>query len=333
MNFSQLMGLAAGHVEASIVQTAVELKIFDAIEQSSKSAVAIARALDLEPQATELILNALAALSLLHKEAGIFSLADVAKQYLVRSSTQYVGAMIHFDASLWNCWEKLPEAIRTGKSVRSANMYQDDPRETETFINAMDSLVKARGDADVLANAIDWHGVGELLDVGSGPATYPIALCQRFPNLRATLFDLPGTLKITERYVRQAGMAERIQLIAGDYRTDPIPASYDVIFLSNIIHGENDQNNEALMGKLAGNLTPAGRLIIKDHILDDSRAHPPVGAIFSLLMLLTTDGGRCYSFQEIAAWMKKAGLVQVEQIDLPPPLTSSLVVGEKSLAS
>ncbi|MGH7817691.1 MAG: methyltransferase [Candidatus Binatia bacterium] len=333
MNFSQLMGLAAGHVEARLVQTAVELKIFDAIEQSPKSAVAIARALNLEPQATELILNALAAVNLLHKESDQFSLAEISKQYLLRSSPEYVGGMIHFDASLWNCWEKLEQALRTGKSVRSANMYQDDPRETETFINAMDSLVKARGDADVLANTIDWHGVRELLDVGSGPATYAIALCQRFAHLRATLFDLPATLKITERYVRQAGIAERVQLIAGDYRTDPIPASYDVIFLSNIIHGENDQKNEALMGKLVGNLTPAGRLIIKDHILDDSRAHPPVGAIFSLLMLLTSNGGRCYSFQEIAAWMKKAGLTQVRQIDLPPPLTSSLVVGEKPLDS
>ncbi len=156
--------------------------------------------------------------------------------------------MIEFDAMLWHDWEKLPEAIRTGLPTRPPNMYQSDARETEVFINAMDSLVKARGDAEVLANALDWSKVESVLDVGSGPATYPIALCEKFPQLRATIVDLPGTLEITERFVRTANLSARIELIAGDYRIDPISGSYDAIFLSNIIHGENyDRNGSADM--------------------------------------------------------------------------------------
>jgi hypothetical protein len=181
----------------------------------------------------------------------------------------------------------------------------------------------------VTANAIDWSGIAELLDVGSGPATYPIAFCKRFAGLRVTIFDLPGTLAVTERYVREAAMAERIRLIAGDYRKEPIPGAYNVIFLSNIIHGESLENNRSLIRKLVSNLKPGGQIVVKDHILDDSRTTPPVGAIFSLLMLLTTESGRCYSFSEIKSWMAQAGLSQVRQIDLPPPLTSSLVVGTR----
>ena len=329
MNFSQLMSLAGGHVEARILQTAVELKIFDALVDEPKSAEATSQALQLEAKATELLLNALTAINLLEKQANLFSLADVSKQYLLRSSSRYVGGMIHFDASLWSCWEKLEQALRTGKSVRPANMYQEVAEETNRFIAGMDSLVKARGDANVLATTIDWSGVHTLLDVGSGPATYPIALCRRFAQLNATIFDLPATLKITERFVRDAGLSSRIKLIAGDYRDDKILGNYDVIFLSNIIHGENEEKNAELVGKLAASLTSTGRLIIKDHILDGSRANPPVGALFSLLMLLTTDGGRCYSLGEITAWMNNAGLHRVQQIDLAPPLTSSLVIGTK----
>ena len=118
-------------------------------------------------------------------------------------------------------------------------------------------------------------------------------------------------------------------MISGDYRSERIPGNYDIIFLSNIIHGESTEKNAALMKKLAMNLNPAGQIVIKDHILDESRAHPPVGAIFSLLMLLTTDGGRCYSFAEIKSWLEIAGLKHVQQIDLAPPLTSSLVIGTK----
>ena len=329
MNFSQLMGLASGHVEARIVQSAVELGIFDALEASPLGAETIAAALKLDPRAAELLLNALASLQLLVKESDAFSLTDVAVRHLLQSSPQYIGAMIRFDASLWPCWERLGEAIRSGAPARPPNMYQDDPKETAIFINAMDSLVKARGDAEVLANALDWTNVKTLLDIGSGPATYPIALCSKFPALRATVFDLPATLKITERYVNEAAMVERIKLVAGDYRKDFIPGTYDVIFLSNIIHGEGNEENLKLMTKLAGNLPPRGRIIIKDHILGDSRTYPPVGAIFSLLMLLTTASGRCYSFEDVKAWLESAGLKQVQQIDLPPPLTSSLIVAEK----
>src|SRR5262245_28806549 len=329
MDFTELMRLVSGHVEARLTQTALELAIFDALEDSAATAEVVAKRLKLEPKATELLLNALTALELLHKGKEHFSLTEIAAKYLLKSSPQYVGAMIRFESSLWACWEKLPEAIRSGQPVRPPNMYQDDPCETEIFINAMDSLVNARGDAAVTANVIDWSGITELLDVGSGLATYPAAFCKRFPRLRVTIFDLPSTLAITDRYVREAGMTERIQCIAGDYRKDPIPASYDAIFLSNIIHGEGEQDNAALIRKLASNLKLGGRLVVKDHILDDSRTTPPVGAIFSLLMLLTTESGRCYSFSEIKSWMEDASLSRVERIDLPMPLTSSLVIGVK----
>jgi SAM-dependent methyltransferase len=329
MEFSELGRLASGHVEARIIQTAVQLSIFDTIGDGCKSSHAVAAALRLEPRATELLLNALAALKLLEKNGESFSLAPIAAKHLVPTSSHYLGGMILFDASLWNCWEHLADTVRSGKPPRPTNMYQDNPAETEIFIKGMDSLVKARGDGDVVARTVDWEKVEELLDVGAGPGTYPIHLCGQFPGLLATIFDLPGTLKITQRYVREAGLEKRIRLVPGDYRTDSIPGSYDVIFLSNIIHGEDYEENQRLIIKLYSNLQPGGRIIIKDHILDETRADPPVGAIFSLLMLLTTAAGRCYSFNEIKTWMERAGFSQVQQIDLPQPLTSSLVIGTK----
>jgi SAM-dependent methyltransferase len=329
MNFSQLLALASGHAEARIVQTAVQLAVFDTLQDTALTSHEIGSRLGLEAKATELLMNALASLGLLEKERENFSLTESARRYLLKSSGEYLGAMIRFDASLWHCWEKLPEAIRSGKPVRTPDMYQSDAHETDIFISAMDSLVKARGDAETLAAALDWTEITTLLDVGSGPATYPIALCRRFPNIHATIFDLPATLRLTERYIREAKLPAQIDLISGDYRHDPMPGSYDVIFLSNIIHGENVEQNVALLKKLAAHLNPHGQIVIKDHILDESRAHPPVGAIFSLLMLLTTDGGRCYSFGEIKSWFERVGLKRVRQIDLSPPLTSSLVIGAR----
>ena len=324
------MKLASGHVEARIVQAAVELEIFENIGTHALEAASVASSLDLEPRATELMLNALTALGLLRKREQRFSLTDVSAKYLKRDAPGYLGGMIRFEASLWHCWMSLTEAIRSGRPVCPADMYQHDPKETAIFIDAMDSLVKARGDTEVVAGAFDWNNARELLDVGSGPATYPISLCRRFSNLRATIFDLPATIKLTEGYVSEAGLSSRIRLISGDYRVDKIPDSYDVIFLSNIIHGESFEVNERLMVKLSSVLEPGGSIIVKDHILNSTGANPPVGAIFSLLMLLTTEAGRCYAVEEVKAWMFAAGLMHIRQIDLPAPLNSSLIIATKA---
>ncbi|MGH7931101.1 MAG: methyltransferase, partial [Candidatus Binatia bacterium] len=258
-----------------------------------------------------------------------YALSGSAKTHLVSAAPQSLCGMIRFEASLWDDWGRLADALRSGRPVRKPDMYQEKPEETARFIGAMDSLVKARGDAEVLANALDWQGVTQLLDIGSGPATYPIALCRKWTALRVTVFDLPATLALTRSYVRDAGLEDRFTLIAGDYRTDEIPGCYQTILLSNIIHGEGNEENATLMAKLAAVLEPGGRIIIKDHILDASRASPPVGAIFSLLMLLTTESGRCYSLGEVTGWLERAGLKQVRQINLPEPLTSSLIIAEK----
>ena len=329
MDFGELSRIASGHVEARIVQAAVQLGVFDALRNGPLESIQVASALRTEARATELLLNSLVAMQLLEKKQNKFSLTAASSTYLLSDAPQSLAGMIGFDASLWNCWERLPEAVRSGKPVRAPNMYQDDPRETEIFINAMDSLVRARGDTEIVANTLDWQEVTELLDIGSGPATYPIALCRKYPQLRATIFDLAATLDITRRYVGIAGMEERIRLLTGDYRNDPIPGHYDLIFLSNIIHGESDNENQRLMAKLYANLSAGGRVVVKDHILDTSRTQPPVGALFSLLMLLTTQSGRCYGFDEIKVWLENAGFHHVTQIDLPPPLTSSLVIGRK----
>ena len=268
MDFSELAHLASGHVEARIIQASVQLGLFDCIGDQTLDAAQVAGALRTELRATELLLNSLSALALLEKQGDHFSLSTAAKTYLINESPQSLCGMIRFDASLWNCWERLADAVRSGKPARPADMYQETPAETEIFIQAMDSLVKARGDAEVLANTMDWENVTDLLDIGSGPATYPIHLCRRYPKLRATIFDLPGTLKITARYMREAQLEARIKLVSGDYRGDAIPGSYDAIFLSNIIHGEGSEENQKLMTKLAANLNAGGRDLQPAHAPD-----------------------------------------------------------------
>lgn len=333
MDFSTLARLASGHAEARILQTAVGLGLFDALENTPLDARALASSLHLHPRATELLLNALVSMGLLERQGGFFSLSAASSTYLIHSSSKYFGDMVLFESSLWDCWEALESVVRSGKPVRETEMYQDKPEETERFIRAMHSLVEARGDAAVLVEKLDFSKVIDMLDVGSGPGTYPISFCRKYPYLRVAIFDLPGTLKITERFVRDSGLQDRIQLVSGDYRVDPIPGKYQMALLSNVIHAEGDAVNAALMVKIYQSLEQGGIIVIKDHILGDQLTYPAAGAVFSLLMLLTTGAGRCYSFSEVKRWLEMARFTDVTEVLLPAPLTSSLVIGTRTASS
>ncbi|MBV8775185.1 MAG: hypothetical protein JO166_23045, partial [Deltaproteobacteria bacterium] len=281
VDFTRLMGLAGGHAEARAIQTALKLGFFDALESGARDSEALAAATHCEPRATMLLANAMAALGLLRKDAGDYSLTDEAHRFLVKGSAEYLGGMILFDEALWESWGKLDQSVRLGEPARIPDMYQSDPEETVRFIRAMDSLVRARGDAVWTARYLDLSRVQTLADLGGGPGTYLIEFLQHWPNLEGILFDLPATLEITRRILAERGAAvhQRLRLTELDYKHSEIPGPLDVLFMSNIIHSEDEATNSALMTKCFRALAPGGLLAIKDHVMDSGLTLPAAGAV------------------------------------------------------
>lgn len=331
MDFTYLDNLNSAYAESRILHAAVELNIFDTIGDKKMSAQEVSTRLNTDERATGLFLNAMVALNLLQKEDNLFSLTDLSRKYLISASSTCYTGMIRFESSMWGVWGELAKVVRTGSPVRTPDMYQTDREETECFIMAMHHLVSARGDAGYIADRLNIKGVRSILDIGSGPGTYPIAICKKNPHISVTIFDLPGTLDVTRKVLTKEGTGPQIRIVAGDYNKDPLPQGFDIIFLSNIIHGEDEETNRVLMKKIYPSLNPGGRVIIKDHILDESLTKPAPGAIFSIYMLLTTKG-RDYGYHEIRKWLEEAGFVDITIEELPLPMTSSLVIGKKGNA-
>jgi SAM-dependent methyltransferase len=328
MEFRELARLNGGYAESRILHAAITLGVFDALDAAGRGADEIARDLRTNGRATTLLLNALVAMRLVRKNGDRFTETDASRTFLASASPTSYAGFVRFDASLWSSWEKLADVVRTGEPARPPDMFQRTPEETALFIDAMASLVGARGDARVLAETLDLGGARRLLDVGSGPGTYPIELCRRHPDLEVTIFDLPGTLDVTRRHLADSGLDDRIRLVPGDYRRDALPSGQDVVFLSNIIHGEDEETNRALMRKVHAALEPGGRVLIKDHVTDESGTSPAAAAIFSIAMLLFTRG-RDYAYAEIRSWLLDAGFARVAVDVLPPGLISTLVTGTK----
>jgi len=331
MDFAELSALASGHAEARAIQTALKLGIFELLESSPLDDAGLAAAISANRRATALIANAMVALGLLDKRANRYALTETSRRYLLRSSAEYLGGLILFDESIFGTWTHLEQTIRSGAPARPTDMFQNRPEETERFIRAMDSLTRARGDPSYVADRLDLSRVSTLADIGGGPGTYALAMLHRWPRLRAAIYDLPATLEVARSILaeREPAALARIDLVRFDYLYDEIPGQYGALFMSNIIHNEDETDNARLFRKCFRALEPGGLMIIKDHIMNADLTEPRPGAIFALYLLLTTRG-RDYSFDEVSRWLRDAGFVDIRHDALPsPPFTSSMVIARK----
>ena len=86
------------------------------------------------------------------------------------------------------------------------------------------------------------------------------------------------------------------------------------MLLSAIIHQNSPAQNRTLYEKCLGALEPGGSLVIRDILMDDTHTHPPGGALFAINMLVATEGGGTYSYEEIRRDLEAAGFVDAELI-------------------
>jgi hypothetical protein len=69
--------------------------------------------------------------------------------------------------------------------------------------------------------------------------------------------------------------------------------------------------NLQIIEKSRNALNHKGRTVVQEFYIDQSRTYPVQSALFSINMLVNTEGGRCYSSGEIMSWLKEAGFKEV----------------------
>jgi len=147
------------------------------------------------------------------------------------------------------------------------------------------------------------------------------------PSAAATIFDLPNIIPLTARYIASSGFSTQVDTKTGDYLADDFGKGYDLVFMSAIIHINSPEENQLLIRKGAEALNPGGKLVILDHIMNEDRTQPPVGAVFALNMLVGTFHGDTYTEKEIGSWMQDAGLSEI--VMKVTPSGTQLMIGKR----
>ena len=325
-NPSQLMEMINGFRISRTILTACELGLFNCLDGEPASSVDVARLLGTNPRATDRLMNALVVIGLLMKSGSLFSNSAFSDRHLVTTSPEYLGGIPHY-INLWNTWNALTPALTAGTSVVLNNTIQDRPSEwQESFIAAMHmrGIPQAKEVAAVLSLPLQ----GKILDVGGGSGVFSFRFIRESPGLHAVVFDLPAIIPITNRYIREEGLEHFVSTLAGDYLRDDFGNDFELVFMSAIIHINSPEENRQLILRGANALRAGGQLIVLDHIMNEDRTEPAVGAFFALNMLVGTLHGDTYTRSEIESWMEQAGLSDIRLQTTPSGI--QLMTGTKN---
>jgi hypothetical protein len=205
----------------------------------------------------------------------------------------------------------LTEIVRIGKR-RSRLATEQGGESLKAFIDAMHFHGKDM--ADKVVSAIDASCARKLIDIGGGSGTYTIAFLKANPKMQVTIFDLPAVIEMARERLQEAGFTNRVNQVGGDFYQDALSGGHDLAFLSAIIHQNSLGQNKELYAKVFEALDPGGKIVIRDHIMAESRTSPLAGALFAVNMLVGTSGGGTYTFGEIKEGLEFVGFVDVKLI-------------------
>jgi hypothetical protein len=294
----------------------------------------LAEALAIEERPAEMLLTGCAALGLLVKHEGRYVNSPTAEEFLVRGKPDYFGGWVQMlDQRLYPGWGRLTDAIRTNRPTtwdpdRQSSLFDgEDPRLLAVFWEAMHAL--STFTARALGQAVDLSGARRLLDVGGGSGAFDIELCRLYPDLTATVYDLPKVVDIAAGKIAAAGLPQRIGTVAGDFFADPsLPGGHDTILLSMILHDWAEDRCRAILRKCWAALPSGGQVVIAELLVNDARTGPPAAALMSLNMLVETEG-RNYTPAEYGAWLGDLGFRDVRTTWFEAAGANGAVVGRK----
>lgn len=320
MNTEEILALSRSYQPAAVLAAAAELDMFTALGAARLDAETVAGTLQTDLRGTRDLLDALAALGLLHKNDAGYSVPETVAGALVDGSPGNVLSMVRHHGNCLRRWARLAESVQDGNPVERESSLRGEEADHQSFIEAMND-VSARV-ADEVVRDLPPAAFCHLLDVGGASGTWTIAFLRRRPSARATLFDLPAVIPMAEKRLGEGGWLSRVALVAGDYRTDPLPGGADLAWVSAIAHQNSREENRRLYGRVFEALLPGGRILIRDLVMEPGRTAPQAGALFALNMLVNTRGGGTYTLADTREDLQTAGFRDVEVVRPDPGMNS-----------
>ncbi|MGH2717785.1 MAG: methyltransferase [Actinomycetota bacterium] len=234
-----------------------------------------------------------------------FGLNDAARQLL------HPAAHLGFDLDgiggrMSYAWGTLPIYVRTGRSgydQLNGLGFWDDLAAHPDVAAGFDDLMGMVGHGTPVPPPIagGWAATGSVADVGGGTGAMLAEILKEHRGLRGTLIDLPGTIARAGPTFEQAGVADRVQLVAQSF-FDPLPPGAGAYLLCKVLNDWPDAETVAILRRCAEAAAPSGgRVLVSGGVVAD-------GSTPTMAIDMVVAGGRSVPLDEFRRQAAEAGL-------------------------
>lgn len=316
----RILQMAWGYVPPLILEAALRHRVFDVLDQGPMDIWEVQNATGASARGLTAIMNALVGLQFLSKdEQGRYALTAESSAFLVSAKPSFQGGLIrHCSEHLIPRWLRLNEIVATGKPVSAVNEEQSGGDFFHAFV--LDIFPMSYPAAQFLAGHCSFSEAGEpvqVLDLAAGSGVWGIALAQSSPRVRVTAVDWPEVIPVTKKTTERFGLADRFSFVEGDLHSADFGSGYSLATLGHILHSEGEALSRKLLAKTFEALASGGDIAIAEFLVNPDRTGPLTGLFFAVNMLVNTENGNTWSFEEISAWLEEAGFVNPRTLASP----------------
>jgi SAM-dependent methyltransferase len=318
-------GMALSGVLIAAVHTGMTARL----AQQPSTAAELAADLGLDPVPTRLLLDCLRSTGHVTSRAGRYQLSRSSRRWLDPDSRLSVSRFVAGTSDYWGWWSGLDEVTRSGQPTRHHDAPPADPY-WQRYISGQLDL--ARLSAAEVARKLRLPGdPRSLLDIGGGHGWYSAELCRRYPQLTATVFDLPGSAAIGREIIARAGMADRVRYRDGDATTDDLGSGYDAVLCFNLVHHLTPDQIVSLFSKIHEALAPGGLLAVMDAFAEPSRRKAAAANFLGLFVYLSS-GSQAHTPAQLYGWLRQAGFGAPRRIRILRIPGQAMYVVSKTMA-
>ncbi len=269
----------------------------------------------------ERILTLLENSDFLIEESGNYSISEKYSAYVLKSSPWYNGEiwLLHQQLNR-ELFGHLTEMARTGES--GINVFASN--NTKVWDSAMPFLNSL---AKISAEAIVNHFKDSLLekdhltilDLGCGTGFYTASLLKENVTWQGIGIDTETVTKIAEDKNKDLVAQGRLQFQAGNiFEELPDVSKVDIIILSNVMHGYNQEENIELIKNARRYLKPNGLILVNEFLL--TNPSDSLESMFDLFFSLVGTGSS-FTDKQLLQIFEAVHLSKIDQIDLNGPST------------
>ena len=313
------------------LSTALELDIFEALQERPASAAEVAQAQGLHERGTRHLLEALAAVGYVAERNGRYHNTGMTEKWVLDGrAIDLQAAMTSWGVFMRELWPQAPEIVRSGE--REFDFYAftaGRPGLSHAHQRMMQSSANLVG-ADIVKKVALPERAGRLLDVGGGHGQFAVAFCRAHPQLRARILDGESALAAARQNVAEAGLAKRIELYAADLWEAKWGTDWDLILLFNLVHHFDLETNARLLEKAHAALRAGGKVAIFDQMAGEvaGSATEALVRLVSFMYYLFADG-RTFSREELTSLLGGAGFRNIRFHALRRAPGNGLMVAER----